>query len=209
MSQPSSIDRLPSEAREALHGWLCDPAITQTDATGRINALLDDLGLADRVSRLAVHRYDKRMRAASERLLQSRQVFEAWADKLGSASAGPGGLLVTEMLRTLVFDLGSRLQDRDIDDDSLPGVVETAGKISLMAQRLERSREISVRCDREIQRQAAEQAAKARKAKPPSLDPERMREVVRQIYGVELHIPEPPSAMPAHHDPRKEEYSSS
>ena len=32
MSQPSSIDRLPSEAREALHGWLRDPAITQTEA---------------------------------------------------------------------------------------------------------------------------------------------------------------------------------
>ena len=191
MSQPGSIDRLPSEVREALHGWLHDPAITQTEATERTNALLDELGLAERVSLSAVNRYDQRMRAACERLIQSRQTLEVWTEKLGSAPAGPGSILVTEMLRTLVFDLGSRLQDRDIDDDSLPGVVETAGKISLMAQRLERSREISVRCDREIQRQAAEQAAKARKAKPPSLDPERMREVVRQIYGVELHIPGP------------------
>ena len=32
LSQPSSIDRLPSEVREALHGWLRDPAITQTEA---------------------------------------------------------------------------------------------------------------------------------------------------------------------------------
>ncbi|MCY4584333.1 MAG: hypothetical protein OXE50_16290, partial [Chloroflexi bacterium] len=65
--------------------------------------------------------------------------------------------------------------------------------------------EIAVRCDREIERRVA----KARKAKPPPLDPERMREVVRQIYGVELHIPEPPSAMPAHHDPRTQGHSSS
>ena len=209
MSQPSSIDRLPSEAREALHGWLRDPAITQTEATERTNALLDDLGLAERVSRQAVNRYDLRMRAACERLLQSRQIFEAWSGKLGSEPAGPDGRLITEMMRMLVFDLGSRLQDCDIDDGSLPGVVETAGKISLMAQRLERSREIALRCDREIKRQAAEEKAKNRKAKPPPLDPERMREVVRQIYGVELHIPGYPSAEPAHHDPRNEKPSSS
>ena len=78
-----------------------------------------------------------------------------------------------------------------------------------MVERLERLREIALRCDREIKRQAAEDNAKARKAKPPRLDPERMREVVRQIYGVELHIPEPPSAVPAHHDPRNEKPSSS
>ncbi|MCY4585563.1 MAG: hypothetical protein OXB98_05940, partial [Bryobacterales bacterium] len=52
--------------------------------------------------------------------------------------------------------------------------------------------EIAVRCDREIERRVA----KARKAKPPPLDPERMREVVRQIYGVELHIPEPEIQQP-------------
>ncbi len=125
------------------------------------------------------------MRAACERVLQSRQVFEAWADKLGSAPAGPGGLLVTEMLRTLVFDFGFRLQDRDINDDSLPGVVETAGKISLMAQRLERSREISVRCDREIKRQAAEEsAAKAKDAKRAAIDPKQVRRIIREAYGL-------------------------
>ena len=215
MSQPSSIDRLPSDVREALQGWLRDPAITQTEATERTNALLEELAAqqpegkrAERVSRLAVHRYDKRMRAACERVLQSRQVFEVWADKLGSAPAGPTGHLITEIMRTLVFDLAFRLQDCEIDEKSLSRVVETAGRISLMAQRLERSREIAVRCDREIKRQAGEEsAAKARKAKPPPLDPERLREIVRQIYGVELHIPEPPSALPVHHEPRKEEYS--
>ena len=43
LSQPSSIDQLPSEAHEALDGWLRDPAITQTAATECTNALLDDL----------------------------------------------------------------------------------------------------------------------------------------------------------------------
>ena len=191
MSQPSSIDRLPSEVREALHGWLRDPAITQTEAAERTNALLDELGAqqpaekpAERVSRLAVHRYDQRMRAACERMRQSRQVIEAWSDKLGSAPAGQFGLLVTEMMRLLVFDLGYQLQDREIDDESLPGIIDSAAKISLVAQRLEHSREIAVRCDREVKRQAAEEAEKARIANRPRMTPEEVREVIRDIYGV-------------------------
>ena len=189
MSCPSSIDRLSSEVREALHGWLRDPAVTQTEAAKRTNALLEDLGLAERVSRPAVNRYDQRMRAACERLLQSRQVTEVWAEKLGSAPGPQSGRLVTEMLRTLVFDLGSQLQVRDIDDEALPGVVRTALQITLMAESLERSREIAARCDREVKRQAAEESAaksddKTKVSKLTPLDAERLREVMREIYGV-------------------------
>ena len=191
MSQTSRIDRLPSDVRDALHGWLRDPAITQTEATERTNALLDDLGLAERVSLSAVHRYDKRMQAACERVLQSRQVFEVWADKLGSAPAGPAGHLVTEMMRATVFDLGSRVQDLEIDDETLPGVVQTAFRIALMAESLERSSEIAARRDRDIKRLAAEEAAakaagKPKDAKRAPLDGERLREIVRKVYGVEL-----------------------
>ena len=194
MSQPSSIDRLPSEVREALDGWLRDPAITQTEATERTNALLDELAAqqpegkpAEYVSRQAVNRYDQRMRVACERLAQSRQVTEVWADKLGSVPAGQFGHIVTEMLRMLVFDLACQiqaLQDRVIDEKSLPGIVATANKVSLMAQRLERSSEIAVRRDREIKRQAAEEAEKAKAARRVPATPEKVREVIREIYGV-------------------------
>ena len=185
MSQPSSINRLPSDVREALHGWLRDPAVTQTEVAERTNALLEDLGLAERVSRQAVNRYDLRMRAACERLLQSRQATEAWVDKLGSAPAGQAGHLVIEMLRSLAFDLTSQLQDRELDDVSLPGIAETAARIGFMTERLERSREIALRCDREIKRQAAEEAAaKAKDAKRAAIDPERLREIIREAYGV-------------------------
>ncbi len=191
MSQPNSINRLPSEVREALHGWLRDPTITQTEATQRTNALLDELGLAERVSLSAVNRYDKRMRVACEQVLQSRQAFEPWADRLGSAPVGQFGRLAAEMMRSAVFNLASRLQDLEIDDKALPGIVQSALRIALTAESLERSSEIAVRCEREIKRHAAEEAAKARKANPPPLDAKRMQEVVRQIYGVELKIQKP------------------
>ena len=184
MTKPSRIDRLPSDVRDALHGWLRDPAITQTEATERTNALLDDLGLAERVSRQAVNRYDQRLRAACERVLQSRQVFEVWADKFGSAPDVPADHLVIEILRALAFDLASRLQYLEIDDQALPGVVQTVYKITLIVESLERSSEIAARRDRDIKRQAAEEAA----AKTPSeskraISPERLREIIRESYG--------------------------
>ena len=187
MSRPSTIDSLPADAREALHSWLRDPGITQTEATERTNALLEELGLPERVSRQAVNRYDLRMRTVGERLRQSRQVAEAWIAKLGSAPGGQLGHLVTEMLRTLAFDLAIRLQDAELDDESLPGVVEAAGKVSLMAQRLERSSEISARRERQIKREAAEEiagkVAKEQKA-GRNVGPERLRKIIQEIYGV-------------------------
>ena len=188
MPKPSSIDRLPNEVREALQGWLRDPAITQTEATERTNALLDELQaqqpdekLAERVSRQAVNRYDQRMRASCERLLQSRQATEVWADKLGSVPPGQVGHLVIEMLRTLAFDLTSRLQDRKLDEASLSGIAETAARIGFLTERLERSREITLRCDREIKRQAA---AKAKHARRAAIKPEKLRQIIREAYGV-------------------------
>ena len=188
MSRISSINRLPSEVREALHGWLRDPAVTQTEAAERTNALLDELAAqrpeekrAARVSLSAVHRYDKRRRAARERVLPTRQVNEVRADSPESAPAGQLGHLINETLRKLVLDLASRFQNREIDEKSIPGMVEIANKMILMAQRVERASEIAARRERESKRQAAQEAAaKAKDAKrAASLGPERLREIVQ------------------------------
>ena len=127
------------------------------------------------------------MRTVGEKLQQSRQVAEMWIAKLGSEPGGRLGHLVTEMLRTLAFDLALRLQDAELDDEKLPGVVEAAAKVSLMAARLERSSEISERRERELKREAAEELAKKaaqseRKAKR-AITSEEIREMVQEIYG--------------------------
>ena len=55
-----------------------------------------------------------------------------------------------------------------------------------MAQRLERSSEINVRRERQLKREAAEEmAAKVSKETKAGrkMSPERVREIVREIYG--------------------------
>ncbi len=82
--RPSSIDRLPREVREELQVWLRDPGLTQIEATGMLNARLEELGRPERIKRRVVSRYDKRRREAAnhEKDLESLSGFAAAVEKL-------------------------------------------------------------------------------------------------------------------------------
>jgi len=187
MSRPSTIDILPQAVRDQLHAWLRDPGITQIEATDRANALLEALGVEQRLSRQAVNRYDLRMREAGERLRQSRQVAEMWIGKLGAAPSGQTGHLINELLRTLAFDLTLKLQEGELNEESLPAIIDMLKQLSLSVVRLERAASENVKREAEIKRQAAEELAAAVEGETKAggaITPERLREIVRETYGV-------------------------
>lgn len=186
MSCPSSIDRLPADVSASLEAWLSNPDVTQCEATRRTNALLEKLDLGElRLSRYAVHRRAQRMRRACEQALQTRQIAKEWSAKFGAAPGGHFGHFVIEIPRSLASDSTSRLRNLEIGEKALPGVVAIAYKISLMEESLERSRETALRCDREIKRQAAEEAAaRTKKTKRAAIKPKRLRQMIRESYGV-------------------------
>lgn len=187
MPLPSSIESLPAEAREAFDGWLQDPAITQKEATQRVNALLENMGQGERrLSLQAVNRYDLRRRATAERKRQSQIITEIWADKFGSEPGEQVDQLIIELLRALTFDLAFRLQNGELDHASLPAVIDAADRVTLMVEQLERSSEIAARREREIKRQADEERKVQAALKPLNLtkqDGARMREMARRIYS--------------------------
>jgi len=155
----SSIDRLPDDVREQLQELLRDPRVTQLEATARINEILETEGHEARVSKSAVNRYDMEMRKVGEKLRQSREVAEMWIGKLGAAPQGQLGHLVNETLRTLSFDLALKLQDAELTEESLPGVIDQLKALALAAQRLEASSTLNVKREAEIRKQALEEAA--------------------------------------------------
>ena len=86
---PSSIHRLPKNVREALHGWLNDPGITQTEAAERVNAMLAEVAPEHpRVSRKAVNRYDQKYRVL---VFGVREPPEAVSRMVADLRSGPGG----------------------------------------------------------------------------------------------------------------------
>ena len=185
MGAPNTIARLPEDVREALHGYLRDPGITQREALARANALLAELGLPP-LSKSAVNRYDLKMRAAGERLQQAREVADAWIGRLGAAPQGQLGHLLNELLRTLAFDIGLKLGDAPLTPDTLPGVITQLRGLSLSAARLERAATENVKREKEIRRQAAEELAETveRESKAgANVTPARLREIAREVYG--------------------------
>ena len=193
MGSPSSVRRLPDSVREALHGFLRDPAITQAEARERANALLAEID-PDRppLSRSAVNRYDLSMREVGAKIQQAREISEVWIAKLGSAPGGRTGHLVTEMIRTMVFEIMQRLGEGELDAESMPDVIEALKSLSLTAARVERASAISEQRERQIRederRQTAEELARRAESEAGasgSVSAERLRQIAREVYGVQ------------------------
>ena len=168
--QPSSIKLLPESARRQLQEMLDDPRVTQKAATERINEVLAEMRAAgdpdaldpacpEKVSQSSVNRYDLQMRQVGEKLRQSREVADRWINKLGAAPQGKIGNLVNEILRTLSFDISLHLQSKTLDADSAPAVVGMLKELALTAMRLEKAANLNVEREKEIKRQALEEAA--------------------------------------------------
>lgn len=186
MTRPSTIERLPPDILEQLHTLLRDPRITQLDATARINAILEDDGIEERVSKSAVNRYAVKMGEVGERLRESRQVAEMWIAKLGAAPQGQVGHLVNEILRTLAFDLSLKLQNGELNEESMPGTIKMLKEMSLSVMRLERASSENVKREQEIRDQARRQLeekvdAQTQGGKP--ITAEAFKQMMREAYG--------------------------
>ncbi len=188
MPRPSSIDRLPTDIREKLQALLRDPRVTQLEATRRINAILEEEGRPERVSKSSVNRYAQRMEQVGERLRQSREVAEMWIAKLGAAPQGKLGHLVNEILRTFAFDLSLQLQDglSAMDSEAMPGAVKMLKELSIAIHRLEQAAGENVKREAEIREHARREAADAAEkvARQGGLSADSVQAIRRAILGV-------------------------
>lgn len=190
MGRPSSIRSLPPDLRERLDEWLRDQSLTQQEARERLNEYLSERDLPP-VSRSAVNRYAVSMDKVGERMRQSREMADAWIAKLGAEPSGRVGQMVVSMMTTLVYEVNLKLQDAELDEGSLPGVIRQLRELSLTAQRLERASQVSA--DRELKirdearKRALEDAAEAAASEgaEKGLSAEAADDIKRKILGVE------------------------
>lgn len=186
MPRPSSIDQLPANVRDALNGWLRDPATTQLEAVDRANMLLEELGITERLSKSAVNRYAVRMDAVGLKLRQSREIAQMWIDRLGAQPQGQMGHLINEMLRNLAFDLVLKIQDSPLDEESMPGVIDMVKELALTATRLEKASSENVKREKLIREDAKREAAEVAEkvAKQGGLSADSVQQLRRAILGV-------------------------
>ena len=155
MAQRSSIERLPDDIRDKLHELLRDPRVTQLEATKRINAILEEEGLPDRVSKSAVNRYAAKMEEVGAKLRQSREIAKMWIGKLGAAPQGEVGKLLNEMVRTLAFEMTLNLSEGTIEAE--PKMLKD---LAIAIERLERAATTNLKREQEIRAKEREAAKK-------------------------------------------------
>jgi hypothetical protein len=185
--QQSSIDLLPDDIRVKLQELLRDPRLTQLGATARINAILEEQGHPERLSKSSVNRYALSMEKVGAKLRQSREVAQMWIGELGAEPAGDVGKLLNEMVRTIAFDLTMRLAEGDIDDIDPKMIKDLATGI----HRLERAASENVRLEEETRKkererlkEAALQAVDQVTAKDGGrMTAERFKQIIRETYG--------------------------
>lgn len=181
MARASSIDKLPTEIRDALHELLRDPAVNQLEATQRVNRLLDEEQSDVRVSKSAVNRYSQRMDKVGEKMRQSRQVAEMWIGKLGNQPQGQVGKLLNEFTRTMAFETALELSE---GEEPVPP--KLLKELSLAIKHLEQASSVNEKREREIRSQMAEEANKAIDiaAKAQGLTTDSVNLIKQQILGI-------------------------
>ncbi|MCP3942752.1 MAG: DUF3486 family protein [Desulfobacteraceae bacterium] len=147
--RPSSIDLLPEDIRLQLNEALRDRRLTQKEIRQGINDLLEKRG-KDPVSKSAVNRYSMHIEEKGAMMREAREAADALVGGLGEQKGTDLGRAVTEMVKTLSFDLV--LKDGGID-------VDTLNKVALIAQRIERASKISLEREAQLRRQILEEAA--------------------------------------------------
>lgn len=189
MGRPSNIDRLDPEIREEI-GRLRDAGRTIDE----IMACLRSLGV-DEVSRSGLGRHIQGLDRLSERLLRGRTISEALIRKLGDAPESRQARLNIELMHTIITDLMMSLSEQGEEGQPVmldPKQVQLLTRaLADLAQASKGDVDLTVRIRREIE---AEQKAKLAKleteaAKSPDaskrgFDPETLRRVRSEIYGL-------------------------
>ena len=181
MAQQSSIDRLPEDILEKLQELLRDPRVTQLQATARINAILKEEDLPERVSKSAVNRYAVKMDEVGAKIRQAREVAQMWIGRLGAEPQGEVGKLLNEMVRILAFEAATNMAEGETP-------VEPRGlrDMAIAIEKLEKASSENVKREDEIRKRALKEAAESAQsmAKKGGLSDDAAEEIRKNILGM-------------------------
>lgn len=155
--RPSTIDLLPEDIRLELNAALRDRRLTQKEIRQTINPVLAERG-QNPISKSAINRYSMQIEEKGSMMREAREAADALVGGLGEQKGTDLGRALSELVKTLTFDLVLSGQGDD-EGKSEPLGVDTLNKVALIAQRIERASKISLERESELRKQVLEEAA--------------------------------------------------
>lgn len=171
----SSIERLEPRIREAVDALIRDGRAT-------IDEIVEHLqGIGGEVSRSAVGRYKQRAEAQMVRMREAQEIAKVWVGKLQEDPQGDVGRLLSEMLKTVAFQVVGRLGE-DGEETKPADVMFLSSALRNIVSYEKLNAELVLRVRKEVAAQAAETAVSAgRKA---GLSAEALETIRREVYGI-------------------------
>lgn len=175
--RPSSIDLLPEDLRVRLNDALRDKRLTQQQILSTFNQLLSERG-EPQISRSALNRYAVHVEEMGAMMREAREAASALVGGI-KASESDVGRAVTELIKTMTFDLIDRMRT----GEEAPNV-ETLGELALLAQRVERASKTGLERELKLREQfMSEQKQKLDKAESEGALHKEAAQAAREILG--------------------------
>lgn len=189
MPPRSKIRTLPKETRARIDAFLAEKERAVDEF---LQFLTDDIGLD--VGRSAAHRYQQKFEKVASRLRESREMTEALASELGEAATqGKQGRVLVEMARSLVFDMMTKIQDLNDDENGTgmlsPQDVAFLGKgLAELGRALRFDQDFEMKLLQGFAKKAADRAVQAADEQARKsghvLPPEALKAIREQVYGI-------------------------
>lgn len=135
MPKRHTIDKLPSELREQIRAYLKEPRGVG-EFTDAVNALLEEEGLDERVSKSSAHRYMQTYAKLGERLRQSQELAETFAADLGGLAEDKRIRYLASLVQELAFEFIGDHFKRGEDDESLVQTPKNLAALGRLARDL-------------------------------------------------------------------------
>lgn len=156
-NRKSKIDRLPDNVRSALNMLLREGRMSQQEIIAEINAMIVENGISeepDYIKRNSMSRYAQAFEKGMEKYRQTQQMTEKWVQQFGEMPQTDIARGLIEIGKSQIFDYQMQALE---DDETIDP--KTMGQMALAIKRLQEAQAGSVKLEKEIRKQALEDAA--------------------------------------------------
>ena len=149
----SKINQLPDDIKSQLNVLLREGSMTQTAIREQINALID----ADehKISRNGLSRYSQAFHHGMQKYKHAQQLTQQWVQQFGEMPQTDIARSLIEIGKSQIFDI--QMAALESQEPLCPKVI---GHLALAIKRLQEAQSGSVKLEKEIRKQALDDAEK-------------------------------------------------
>ncbi|MGF1775888.1 DUF3486 family protein [Vibrio nomapromontoriensis] len=183
--RPSKIDQLPDDIKSQLNVLLREGRMTQQKIRDEVNQIIVDSGVdsePEYIKRNALSRYSQAQRKAMERYQEAQDFTKYWVGQYGELPQTDISRGLIEMLKEQAFrvHMDSVEKDKTLDP-------KTLNNLALTIKRLNEAQAGSVKLEKEIRKQALEDAANKAEsvAKKAGLTSDTVKLLKAELLGIQ------------------------